>query len=71
MHATIGAACWSDYTFRNTFSIKLHLHNYVRPVCLLSISIYTYIQAAMLNKTGDVTLEVGGESPCIPNSGNR
>jgi len=32
MHATIGAARWLGYTFRNTFSIKLRLYNYVRPV---------------------------------------
>jgi hypothetical protein len=55
MHATIGAASWFGYTFGNTSSIKLGLHNYVRPVYILSFSIYTYtyIQAAMLNKTGD------------------
>ena len=95
MHATIGAACWLRYTFPNTFSIKVRLHNYVRPVYVLSISKHTYIhyihtsihtnthtyityihththtyihtniQASMLKKTGDVTLGLGSESPCI------
>jgi len=49
MHATIGAARWLGYTFRNTFSIKLRLYNYVdQCTYYLSVYIHTYIQAAML-----------------------